>query len=223
VNELSRWAEQICLDTQSIWAERLKGRYAGWESGFAVFFSPVIPNPRVLFIGQNPGGGPSDFDERRVVKPPPEHDYVAYNYALARKMKALLPAGFELERTVKTNLNFFRSSRTETLLPDAPAALRNELESFCHDKVLEIIRTLRPTVVLAEALQVFDFIAERMVPGKQPFIARNANGARIYCRVSDPRTSKILGIVLPTGQGAGRLTAADWNRTSELLSEDLGR
>lgn len=222
--DLQEWAEGLCQETHDIWEKEIRGRYAGWEAGFSVFYSPILPKPRLLFVGANPGGGSKDFDPGKPWSIPEEHEYLSATWKLALRMRTLL-AGCNpdvlLPASVKTNLNFFRSSKQETLLPDAPDRVKERLQTYCKAKVLEIIRVLQPTVVLAEALGTYDELCEPLF-GKTGYALRGEKGARIFCKVEGASTpSKMVGIVLPTGQGASRLTSGDWEKVGRLLANEL--
>lgn len=222
--EVLTWAESVGVETRSIWERKLKGKYSGWENGFEIFYSPIIANPLVMFVGTNPGGSAKDFDVQLAGSIPGVHAYSSATWPLAVQMRRLLancdPA-LLFERSVKTNLNFFRSPTQETLLPDAPESLRRELGDFCKRKVLEAIDILKPEIIVAESLGTFDALAEPLF-GSAGSTIKGKRETRIYCKVERlglPRM--MLGIVLPTGQGATRVVEEDWQQVAKCFARDI--
>lgn len=157
-------ASEVLKDVRYYW-KSLQGKYYFWKSGFAVFYSPVKENPEYMLIGINPGGDKGAFDEERELKIRSEHEYFVETYPLARKMRALFEkAGLEreLKESVKTNLIFFRSEcfrkkkNCNDVWNNIEPNLRQTMESFCKEKILELIEIIKPRIILAESLYVFD-------------------------------------------------------------------
>lgn len=49
---LENWAEKLTEEVYQAW----KSEYSFWKLGFALFYSPVHMNPKIMIIGRNPGG-----------------------------------------------------------------------------------------------------------------------------------------------------------------------
>jgi len=106
-----------------------------------------------MIIGYNPGGDERSFLADNHSKPPDEHEYLKKEYRLAKQMDRIFQyAGLanELGRTVKFNLNFFRSKKA------ADIAGEQELRDFSEQQVLRIIERLRPGMIITEGLKTFD-------------------------------------------------------------------
>lgn len=112
------------------WAESFQEEvFRYWKWGFRVFYGPVFPNPDLLILGFQPGGGPEDFLEHHLDRyergdfsVPQEHEYLIENYRIARQMRDKVLNGNKniLENSIKSNIIFFRApdiSRWENL-PD---------------------------------------------------------------------------------------------------------
>jgi uracil-DNA glycosylase len=140
------WIKELYNETNSIWKE-----YGKHESGYAIFYSPVLYNPKIMIIGYNPGGGNNSFNENDQLAPPMEHDYLISNYRLATNMKKIFAAAGMLDEfgnTVKLNLIFFRSRRADDLQN------RNLIE-FCNERVTMIIAELNPETIITEGFKTF--------------------------------------------------------------------
>lgn len=199
-----------------------RASYAFSESGFAVFFSPVRSSPRLLIVGFNPGGVPANFELARAREVPTEHDYFAYDYPMARRMRSLFTRiGLEgtLRQSVKTNIVFFRSA-TKNEWASAPAATRVRLEEFCETKVREMIEHLRPGAILCEGIDTFDRVA-KAIGGANSLIDEFTAGGkrRVHCRFAYAIRATLIGMLHPTG---ARPSVDELEVIAGLLAEDLG-
>ena len=72
------WIEKIYKETDQRWKD------AGSDpKGYAIFYSPVLQNARIVIIGYNPGGGREDFTKENV---PEIHEYTHEKYPMAQKI-----------------------------------------------------------------------------------------------------------------------------------------
>lgn len=141
------WINQLYEDTERLW-EKYKD-----PNGYAIFYSPVFVNPKIMIIGYNPGGDERSFLANNHCAPPDKHEYLKKEYPLAKRMDKIFQyAGLtnELGRTVKLNLNFFRSKKA------ADMADKHELRDFSEQHVLKIIERLDPGMIITEGLATFD-------------------------------------------------------------------
>jgi len=189
--ELKQWAENLLRETYEKW-NSLERKYEFWKSGFAVFYSPVYESPDLMVIGFNPGGDEKSFDENVALMVPDKHDYFKweYPYPLAKKMKDDIFGKINetelLRRSVKLNLIFFRS-RIKNDFAGISKEVRKDIEQFCHEKVREIIVTLKPKIIIAEGIGTYDTL--KMLLEQPPYefnvgggsCSLGNNGRRIFC------------------------------------------
>lgn len=219
--ESSAWAQSIVDETASLWRS-LEGRYSFWRSGFAVFYSPVDEGAKVVIIGANPGGDASAFDISRASAIPGEHDYFAYDYPMARKMRDLFTRAGRLDllqSSVKLNLNFFRS-RDQNEWNTTSTTVRAKMESHSNGTVIRILERLRPAFVLCEGTATYDKLCER-IRGLSPSedVVFAGGGRRAYSRSKAPWGGCIAGMIHPTG---ARYSNETWQAVSEALKNDIG-
>jgi uracil-DNA glycosylase len=199
----------------------LKRQYPFWRAGFAIFYSPVEENARVVIVGANPGGDKdtSCFDEKEAARLPEVHDYFRTpDYPLARKMKDLFArAGREdlLRNSIKLNLNFFRSRNTAEWMT-APLAVRKEVESRCRSWVVQLVERIRPQVLLCEGMATYDTLHTLCGATPSSDVIRTPH-ARAYVR-SSTSWGKLLGILHPTG---ARPSTQTWHQVADALRADL--
>jgi len=178
-----------------------------------------------MFVGINPGGGPASFDPGRCEETPPVHEYVAYeqdsSYPIAGRMCVLFRriGRFELlERSVKLNLNFFRS-RGEKEWSRLPRDLRHRIHLFCDERVDRVIAYLAPRVILAEGISTYDRL--RQLPSLRDLVASaEVQNSPLYRR-SEGEGRLLVGIRHPTGPG--RPDKEKWEAIGDYLAADLSR
>lgn len=195
-----------------------------------MFYSPVRPNPDVMIIGFNPGGSTENFRCSEKCEPLKEHGYITYgrqepckdSYPIATKMYELFcKMGYEttLQNSVKFNLIFFRSQDiTEWNRIDK--RIRKDLESFCQQKVKNIITTLQPKVILAEGLLTYRRLKDLL------YIVQNGekedvvptNGPRALVKSIDAEHIRLIGMRHPTG-GRPPVQGEEWPIISQKLAE----
>jgi hypothetical protein len=220
--DIQEAARQIVAETHERWRS-LKGRYAGWDSGFAVFYSPVRERPDLLILGLNPGGDEGSFVETTASRLSTEHDYFAYDYPLAKRMRELFAAigqTDQLRASVKSNLIFFRTGDIKKWRAVDPE-LRHELENFCMARVQRMITALQPKMILTEGIDTFDRLLEGIDTFDRTLVSdvpvRRPQG-RLYVRQSLSAGPRVVGITHPTGT---QVSSADWRRIEEELRRDL--
>lgn len=234
---LRKWAEQICFQVKNKWSSA-RNQYPEHDhllaAGWAVFYSPIQLHPDLMIIGRNPGGGKDDFIEECF---PAEHEYLTQNYPLARQMKGLFDSmkldGL-LRKSVKLNLLFFRSRSIKPKEPEdqfawsnLPLKLRQELETFCEDRVLEIIHELRPRIILAEGIETYGKLKQLLVKGRYfkdlgDDFEQQLNRRTVYAR-KKTTSLNLIGILHLSGahpsgvelDGIRRLLATDLTEVPE--------
>ena len=197
--------------------KQLSAEHAEFRSGYSVFYSPLSMNPKLMVIGFNPGGGSESFDAASAQEIPTKHDYFVYDYPLARKMKKIFTDINKLdllESSVKTNLVFFRTRSMDDWSKIDPR-LRKDLERFCLDKNLEIIRYLQPEIILAEGIETYLTIKRALSISEEDVTDSKGRSLIIKAKTNSPR---LLGIIHPSG---AHVSNEDWSLIRERLLSEL--
>lgn len=157
IKDIMDFGNRIIQETHQKWLI-YENQYEIWNYGFGVFYSPIYYKPDLMLIGYNVGGTEKDFCLQECLVIPDEHEYFVFDYTLARKQKQIwekLNKIDTLRKSVKLNLNFFRS-RNIAQWVTVPKVIRSELEGFCINKVKEIIIELNPKIILTEGMRTYD-------------------------------------------------------------------
>ena len=213
------WAQGVVQRTAALW-QRLEGQYPFWQSGFAVFYSPVKDQAKVVVLGANPGGGPTDFRLRTAAAIPAMHDYFAYDYQLAQKMRELFAKAGKtdlLRQSIKLNLNFFRS-KDQAEWKKAPLTARKEMQSHSSREVQDILRRLKPAIVLTEGAATFDALRTILKSVEPSEVVVQSPGGRAYMRAKSPWGGLLIGVIHPTG---AQYSSATWRAVTAALTNDL--
>ena len=214
------FAESVIAQTEQAWSAA--GEYPPRKCGFYVFYSPVRLRPKLMLIGEQPGGGQDAFCLEQALSIPKEHDYVRHpEWLIARKMRSLF-SGINrlkfLEQSVKLNLNFFRAP-SSSAWRTTPAPLRRRLETFCEQEVHEIVKTLQPRLIVCEGLGVYDrMLRQRSVTRREVVLTRR-DGSRLYCRAEVAPGIRLVGFPHPCGMAQPRKD--EWPCIGEALASDL--
>ena len=220
-DELDKWGLSILKGTENLWEKMYK-----YEPGFSVFYTPLKYEPELMILGMNPGGSEKDFDLTKARLIPKDHDYfITYPdpYRLAEKMNNVfknigkMPL---LKNSVKLNVNFFRSKNQEGWNKINPE-LRKEAESFCKDKVKEIIEKLKPRTILAEGIGSHEIIKKNLGIEKlsDELVSSPESKQALFIETVDSPIP-LYGIAHPTG--ARGVFEKDWNLIESSLKKRLG-
>lgn len=163
------------------------------DKGYAIFYSPVIQNPKMMIIGYNPGGNKSSFDQN-AVSPPEVHEYETFDYRLARNMRTIFKHA-DLEKdlyaSVKLNLIFFRSQRAKDVKADTG--------EWCKSMVKEIITNLKPETIIAEGFATFDALLNLLQIKENNTGFSELSGKRIGRKAENKNKPFLLGLRHPSG------------------------
>jgi hypothetical protein len=217
--DVQEWAEDLVTEVYEKW-ETYRDKYNFSESGFRVFFTPVVPTPDLMIIGHNPDSDDKPFNKEEDSRLPEFHEYLYHDSKIARKMIYLFEGVDRydwLENSVKLNLFFFKSENAgqwSTMDQD----LRSDLEMFCFRQVNDIIDTLKPRYIITEGLNVFDTLTHSILTGcEKPEVKFGYTGRKIYARSSYGNT-KIIGLVHLAKE---RISYPEWNSVKDYLKTDL--
>lgn len=150
-NPLTAWAKELRREVFEFW----QTNYSHWKPGFQVWYGPVEQTKTTLILGVQPGGDEGSFVNKRnqfeagIFSLPTEHDYLTSNYDLARDTRKAVPKKV-IERSVKTNLNFFRAPREIDWENGLDEASRKEIEEFCFIRIDELVQQLEPDLIITE-------------------------------------------------------------------------
>lgn len=182
--------------------------------GLEIFCSPIIFKPKVLFIGDNPGGSKGNISQG----PPNVHDYVVDdNYLMAERMKSIFHSGFLtsiLKDSVKINRVFFQSPDIDSL---ASRGLWKVLEKWCLPYVATIIDHIEPEVIFAESMGCYKSLIYGL-KGKfgEPLVVLDG---KIFLQYGTLKSKVILGINHPSSKWTRGITDEQWGTVSNKLEE----
>jgi hypothetical protein len=215
------WATKLMEEVRQKWEALPPSLLKDSKAGYAVFYCPVPDNTPLLILGLNPGGGPKDTEHQGII--PEEHEYLSCNYSIACKTRKLFEQSgylWLLKKSVKSNLLFFRTKDKDSW-NRVPKCLRKELTKFCDTHVQEIVRQLRPRVILLEGVQTFDQFRARIFPmhGEESS-TRRLGTRRIYVSTRSSPGILVIGILHLSGCRP-RASTAEMALISENLKTDL--
>jgi len=131
--------------------------------GWRVFFSPLIYNPDILFIGINPGDGLETIDLEHEDKT--RLEYLNFNYPLARETKKVFEISNRLhllQNSVKTNYYYLSTSNETSLyrLTDlmgsaSTSSLRERFFEKSKEWTKKLLISINPKLVICEGKTSF--------------------------------------------------------------------
>lgn len=212
--DLNEWGgsliRRVQTESNALAAERLE---------FSIFYSPLRLNPKLLIVGDNPGG---PMEQRGLYKIPDRHEYLFIDpkddYKMAKMMREKIMAGQILEpilrESVKTNRIFFRTRNLREF-----GALQNQkaMVLYCKNILREIILTIRPLNILAESLGTFRSLSATELP----ILVKSESGKCLLVR-GEYEGIPVYGINHPSRASYHRINDNDWADVSRAL-EDLFR
>ena len=138
--------------------------------GWKIFYSPIIINPKILFIGINPGGGdpggPFEYynEEYAIIE---YMDDERNNYMLAKNTKKIFNKNnqlYLLQNAVKLNTKFYATvgigemKLFEDFLYKNHRELYNQLIQNNKKWTKEIIEIINPENIICEGKSAFNFM-----------------------------------------------------------------
>lgn len=181
------WVTTLYNQTKELWEQKGKD-----PKGFAIFYSPIILNPTVALIGYNPGGDETSFEETNITVPP-ENEYLTADYPMAKKVRKIFEAGdivWALKDSIKFNLIFFRSKNGKDIND-------KEIIQFCEQKVLEILREIKPKYIISEGFKTYERLKKLLSADEERIIRQGEKAILCIAKIKD--NNPLLGIIHPTG------------------------
>ena len=209
--ELDKWGKSII--------DKVKADSSAFSKvplEFSIFYSPIQLAPRLMIIGDNPGG---QLGEQGLYEIPKLHEYIDPNqkYSLAVAMRDKIMKGEKLRdiltNSVKINRIFFRTPNMGTFESLENA---NELKQYCFKTVNEIIDTLKPRRILAESFGTFKTFCSTWTS-----ILEKENTKKSLLLVGQYNGIEILGINHPSQAWRQRIDNNDWERVNKELEKRL--
>jgi hypothetical protein len=210
-SDLDKWGNSII--------EKVKSDSLVFNSKLevSVFYSPLRLNPKLMIIGDNPGG---QITDKGLDKIPKIHEYLVTDkektYKMADVMRDKVMKGEKLNdilrTSVKLNRIFFRTPDLKTFRA-FPKAI--EMEKYCLKILEEIIDTLHPKRILAESFGTFEVlcgtpctsILEKEGTNKSLLLSGKYKGI------------EVLGINHPSSSRG--ISNTDWERVNKELEKRL--
>lgn len=160
---LEKWAEQLTKEVYDTW----KSKYYS-KAGFKIFFGPVISNPKLMIISLNPGGNGKNFRKENLVNfkkgdfsLPKQNEYVTKEHRMAKKLKKFFYQHIDLlDSSVAFPILFFRSKNFRLWKKRHEKIKRKEMEEFCYDIVEEILKRIKPKILLVIGFKTYDRLKE---------------------------------------------------------------
>jgi hypothetical protein len=179
--KFNEWKANVKAELESLKAEIDNNETAkSLYNGFYVFDSKFIENPKIMFIGINPGDGNPKNNRSIDVEPKEDMSYLEYwdegnaSYAIARDtIKTLELAGLTKdeirhllsEQSVKTNFYYIitkdQSNIKQCLNFIAPGKF-NDFYLKSMEWTKELIRIVNPKAIICEGSSVFKDIEQML-------------------------------------------------------------
>ncbi|HAY35230.1 MAG TPA: hypothetical protein DCY06_13960 [Bacteroidetes bacterium] len=211
VVDLEKWGISII---NKVKAERVA--FSDEPLEFSIFYSPIQLAPRLMIIGDNPGG---QLGEQGLYEIPKLHEYIDpnQNYSIAVAMRDKIMKGEKLKdiltNSVKINRIFFRTPNMGTFESLKNA---NEMKEYCLSTVNEIIETLKPKRILAESFGTFKTFCTTWTS-----ILDKENTKKSLLLAGQYKGIEVLGINHPSQAWRQRIDNKDWERVNKELEKRL--
>lgn len=149
--------------------------------GIDIWFSPIIENPEIMFLGINPGAGFYNNNNKTLVhrieprkKPEYVDDEVSYilkrdwEYVFGNKENCLNRRDL-LEKSVKSNFCFFATEKTndmKKLFTQMSGKLGAAPYKLCGDWTRRLIKEINPKILICEGKQAFELLCRWSFPNE---------------------------------------------------------
>ena len=164
--------------------------------GFKILYGPPVERPPVFFIGYQPGGkapGPGEQEQEQKRWPPTIQYVTEEKWALAKNMRRIFGTAF-LNQCAGANALFLRSPEVRHYSRKVSKELRCRIADFCIPRVSELVREMKPHLVVLNGLCTADLfgITERDTEVPELRYGKVANVAAVAVRhLSYPMTLQL--------------------------------
>jgi hypothetical protein len=182
---------------------------------FSIFYSPLKMNPKLMIIGDNPGG---QMGEPGLDAIPKEHEYIQQDYKIAKMMRDKIMKGEILhnilKESVKTNRIFFRTPKLDAL---DLLVNKNEIIEYCRNILNEIIRTIQPQNILAESFGTF----RSLITNGETTILMKPNSTKPLLLLGQLDGIRVFGINHPSRASYHKINDEDWDSVNRELEKSF--
>ncbi len=176
--------EKIAKEAEE-WGDKLKELYNTDEKinklyrGIDIWFSPIIENPEIMFLGINPGAGFCKNNNNTLVhriEPREMPEYVDkdvfyilkrdWEYVFGDKENCLNRRDL-LEKSVKSNFCYFATENTknmEKLFTQISGKFGVSPYKLCGDWTCRMIKEINPKILICEGKKAFDLLCRWSFP-----------------------------------------------------------
>jgi len=192
-----------------------KHKEYGLKDGMAIFYSPVMYKPKILFIGDNPGSGSGTIHKA----PPKISEYAQEYYLLAKMMRRIFSTPELtniLTKGVITNRVFFQS---ENISSFKKLGIWNDMQKWCFTHIETIIEKIEPEIIFAESIGTYEALIKGLKGEFGEILV--PDGGRGLLRSGKIGDKLILGIKHPTG--IQRVSYDKWGLVTQKLSDIIVR
>lgn len=141
---------------------KLETQIEKYYKGVQIMFSPITENPKIMFIGINPGAGFFYENDRNVKRFSPlnKNEYSHGEYRLAQQTRKL----FELAELTEQNLAdsvksncFFFATKSEKELYQFLSHLKSEKVYLKSEKwINNLVSIIKPEIIICEGKSAFE-------------------------------------------------------------------
>lgn len=160
--------------------------------GFQVYYSPIVINPKLMFIGINPGPGKTeveDIDEKT------ELEYIDGGYTLANETEKVFrdidKYEYLEESSFKINY-YYLITKSENHLNDSfyklPSSLQSKFEIKSEEFTLRYIDIIKPEIIICESSTIYNDMKELL--NTEPI---ETNEKNCYLSISKDRNFHLVG------------------------------
>ncbi len=141
--------------------------------GTQIFFSPMVYDADIMFLGINPGPGYYDHYGEKVERyfPLDKHEYIEYDYTLAQEWKEIFSdiGRFDLlENSFKSNCCYFATRGTKeynTLRNILWNYKGNEFNEKCEEWTHSLLEQVNPSLLICEGKHVANILKKYWYSG----------------------------------------------------------
>ena len=157
IKEMDKQILEICKENKEI-----DKQYTGMQ----IYFSPLVINPTIMFLGINTGAGNLKWTNKRAQRfePLDEIDYIKYGYRFAIQNSKLFESIGRidlLKNAFKTNL-YYIGTENQKNIKKLFTNLQNitgiDYYNKFHQYIKILIKNIKPQILICEGKYVFNVI-----------------------------------------------------------------
>lgn len=230
MTDLNEWAVNL---TKSIYLKYQENEtLKNIDNGVKVFYSPVAENTKLMIIGYQPGGNDEHYarEDKNAFEDgdfrlPKQNIYIVNPGRMAQTLRDKVfsfVGGIQmLESSIAFNLIFFRAPSIGIWRSYLPNNETDNIEKFCFVKTKEIIKKLKPQMIMVLGMQTYDILKNSMFSKliKKETIYKFGRQRRLAI-ITETSNQNIFTIIHPSG---AQVSDKDWLAIKELFKEQIGQ